>query len=857
MGLAAMLLLATVSFHSPNAGGAQAGDLTINEIMYDPYGSEVDGEWVELVNPGTQDINIKNWTLSDSDGTVDLIFPDVDVPSGAFILIHAGQGVNSTAFINEKAEFYMWRGSYIFPATGDDVLLSNETGATIDFVSFGQWNGSQVDPPPGDFTYTHSNATAKEGFSIAILNGQLRQSVPTPLEDNRQDLYSDVILTEVLYAPYGENEFMRIHNPTADSQDISFWMLTDGEGVVAFPSNTLLAVNQSIYVVQNASNFFIETMEEADFEYESETASIPDMLTIGTETYSGTGWTSAPASKLGQGHVAKRMYDPIFVDTNTSADWDNIREFVIGQSDFKAETFQVDSGITLFTSPDSSFECIREALALAQISISLNVYEFTNTALMDLLIEAIGRGVEVKVFLEGSPVGGLNRTELFITRKIVEAGGEVRFIVNDVDNDIYQRYVYDHAKYLVIDNQTLCIMSENWGRTGIPETGKWGNRGWGARIDDTGVARYFAAVFNSDCQPLMKDSVQFTSSHPSWNEGMDCTGTYYNTSRHFERAWINTQAEVTPVIAPDTALSQDTILGILADAHDRVCVEQFYIYKHWGSRTTGSVDTTPNIYLEAVIDAARRGCDVRILMDSTGYNIEADDPIDNDNTVEYVNDIDEVEGLNLEAKLVNLAEHDYSKIHNKGLIADDAVLISSINWNLNSVTKNREAGVIIDNPEVADYFMGVFEHDWTDDLTPPTASFDLATSYLINETVEFNASTSTDNVEITNHTWYLDGEVASYDIVWAEVFNNAANHTVELIVSDASENTDNLTRAFSVIPFFQEPVNETGNASENGTDDGDPDSGSDNDTSKVIAILLLVPIAIFIALLYIVKVRER
>jgi len=40
------------------------------------------------------------------------------------------------------------------------------------------------------------------------------------------------------------------------------------------------------------------------------------------------------------------------------------------------------------------------------------------------------------------------------------------------------------------------------------------------------------------------------------------------------------------------------------------------------------------------------------------------------------------------------------------------VLVSSINWNANSPAFNREAGVIIEHPDIAAYYTRVFEDDW-------------------------------------------------------------------------------------------------------------------------------------------------
>jgi len=69
----------------------------------------------------------------------------------------------------------------------------------------------------------------------------------------------------------------------------------------------------------------------------------------------------------------------------------------------------------------------------------------------------------------------------------------------------------------------------------------------------------------------------------------------------------------------------------------------------------------------------------------------------------------------MEARLARLGPGYPEKVHNKGVIVDgDAVLISSVNWNENSPSFNREAGVIIENPDTGAYFSEVFTADWED-----------------------------------------------------------------------------------------------------------------------------------------------
>ncbi|MDD4126944.1 MAG: phospholipase D-like domain-containing protein, partial [Methanomicrobium sp.] len=118
-----------------------------------------------------------------------------------------------------------------------------------------------------------------------------------------------------------------------------------------------------------------------------------------------------------------------------------------------------------------------------------------------------------------------------------------------------------------------------------------------------------------------------------------------------------------------------------------------------------------NPYLEAAISAARRGLEVRILFDSYWYNTEGDS--DNDEMAEYINAVAESENLTLKAALIDLDSLGAEKIHNKAVIVDgESVLISSVNWNENSPSYNREAGVILSGGGVGEYYEEVFDYDW-------------------------------------------------------------------------------------------------------------------------------------------------
>ena len=562
------------------------------------------------------------------------------------------------------------------------------------------------------------------------------------------------IITEVYYDTYlkGDTagEFIRLHNPTGSEINIGGWQITDGEGVITFPEWANISAGDSLYLAYNATAFYNELLAKPDFEYGVDSNSIPNMINTysdlklantgdevilkdddgaiidlviyGNSVYAGIGWTGTTIETAKEGVIIERDRNETtgqFEDTNSSADWDDYRIYVVGQSHFPYAAFCFNGTVTVFTSPDSSFTAIATAIDNAKESIYLNVYQFHNLYLMDHILDAIKRGVDVKIMLEGGPVNGIADEERYIANRTVTAGAEVRFMINDASRGIYDRYAFNHAKYAIIDNETTIIQSENWKNSGVPINNTFGNRGWGVIINNRDVTTYFCNVFFEDWKPASKDSFPFTVNDTTYRNKYGCpppdfvpnriipTGNY---THPFDSEIISGEFNIFPVLAPDTSLMETkSIIGMLNGAKDSVYVDQLYI-KYWGSYA----EQKPNPFLEAVINAAQRGCEVKILLNPT-YSFEI-----NKATIDYVA---AHEGLNMDAKFISINDTGLNKTHNKGVIVDRSkVLISSINWNEHSPRNNREVGVIIENEDVGAFYTDVFLYDWND---PPV--FDTGT----------------------------------------------------------------------------------------------------------------------------------
>jgi phosphatidylserine/phosphatidylglycerophosphate/cardiolipin synthase-like enzyme len=733
--------------------------LLINEVMYHPTENEGTNEWIELYNPSSEPIDITGWTIADEKET-DLLQADPNngdgttiIPSeGYAIITDLGTTVYEIFTVDENAVRLSVDDNtlcgYGLNNQQEKLLLADPTGTIIDAI---EW-GAPYDDVPG----APATPVAK-GSSLARLQDTDNSSVdfvesvtPTPGSANivpeKGDQQTEneegssiqappILITELYYYTHAniDDEFIRLCNPTSSSVDVSGWYLTDepwkepdDQAKIIFPERTVLTANTSWYIAKNATDFLWETGRLPDYEYGADAcndtlklhiyktlsfsntggyaalytsfAGLVDLVSYGEATQMVPGWSGSPIPASGQGVILKRnTQNGTPVDTDTAADWIHPRIYGIGQTDLTPHPIVFTGEVTTFVSPDNSFDTIVGELRKATRSISFNIYEFTNPFLCDELVAALDRKVTVTMFLEGSPVGGVATKEYYLLRQIEAHGGIVRFIVSDDQNRVYSRYGFDHAKYLIIDNNTVIIESCNWASTGVPKDPTYGNREWGMVIRNTGVAVVFLTVFTDDSSPLRCDSYSLDAMNATIPPDFFLSKTVPHgdyTPRFTSQTFSGTQT-ITPVFSPDT--SEQLLCDAINAANKAIYIEQLYIYKDWGEQLSPLV--------ERLVNKSSQGVDVRVILD---YNPDYTD------TTQQLNDTKQyLEENGVHVKFISSAWSPFTTVHNKGMIIDNAtVLVSSINWNQQSVTLNREAGVLLENPAAATYYANVFLSDW-------------------------------------------------------------------------------------------------------------------------------------------------
>jgi phosphatidylserine/phosphatidylglycerophosphate/cardiolipin synthase-like enzyme len=468
------------------------------------------------------------------------------------------------------------------------------------------------------------------------------------------------------------------------------FVISDGEGGFRFPSGT--RIQGRLVVAREGESYFITHGNLPDFEWEDSGPRVPDVVRSGRFQMANTAdelrihsggillqsveWPGTVEARQGQIHY--------FV----GGDWDP-RVLMLGQSRLDPATFTGVSG-TAFVSPDCSREVFLTAVDRAESEILVGVYEFTSVALAGSLAEAKERGVDVRILLEGGPVGGISGEEKTVIARLSDAG--IPICLMGTTEEVHSPYRFMHAKYMVIDRKEVLLTSENFKESGFPYQGTRGNRGWGVALSHPEIAGYFAGVFSLDTAGGWT-----TRGEGYYGDEEDASGVPY-TSEFVPLSFDN--ATVTVAMAPD---SSDLLPVYLESASRSLDIEAAYI--------TNESPGVLNPMLSAAINASRRGIQVRILLDSYYYNVEG--PEDNDEMVSIINGIARSEGIPVKARLADLSPGNPEKIHNKGAIVDEEkVLISSINWNRNSPTFNREAAVILEHPEVGRYYTSIFEEDW-------------------------------------------------------------------------------------------------------------------------------------------------
>jgi phosphatidylserine/phosphatidylglycerophosphate/cardiolipin synthase-like enzyme len=567
------------------------------------------------------------------------------------------------------------------------------------------------------------------------------------------------------------DEGFRLTNVSTQPITLTTWAAVKDPNSDAVNLTGTLQPQQSIWIAKTAVDFTQQFGFKPDYKYTADADSSVPLLTVngapafgdsgklvlrqgltntidaliwGTTALTDAQWITSPLQRYGNnsinvgGQILYRKLDEttgrIVTDTNTAQDWANDRTDPISGRKTQYPGWDLEkfwqtakvtgtATLTVAISPDNSYRVISDVLGSAQHSIVMEMYSFDNLGLLKVVTSTLKRGVSVTILLEGTipgEFGGVQNDERWVCVQIEAAGGQCWFMSSTVS---HARYAYVHAKLIIVDDRVVAIGSENLSPRSLtydnPADGTRGHRGVYLVTDASGVVSRALEVWNADFDPVnQRDIVR-------WTAALTPTIGYvpvYTSELSGYRIRYPVPLTVTAPLtfelltSPESSLrASDGVLGLIgrSGAGDTIDVEQLDEPPHWGDSTSNAI-ADPNLRLEALIAAAGRGVNVRLLLDR-----HFDDPTKAMSNAATVQSIEALRAIsptlhdNLEARLGDPAMYG---IHNKMFLVDVGgqkfVHAGSLNGTETSNKANREVALQVESSAAYDYLRAMFEYDW-------------------------------------------------------------------------------------------------------------------------------------------------
>jgi len=257
-----------------------------------------------------------------------------------------------------------------------------------------------------------------------------------------------------------------------------------------------------------------------------------------------------------------------------------------------------------------------------------------------------------------------------------------------------------HIKVAVQDSANVWLSSGNWNNSNQPDidpvsnksdagAARSGDRDWHVVIRDAQLAKTFAAYLESDYAVASQHNR--SSAAFAQPELLMPSAETPPFAQFFAGETVTDQMSITPLLTPDPGVYVRAVRDLIASATSSLHLQFQYIEL---PKTTDATSQPFVDLVQAVVDRQKAGVEVQLIMseyETAGYLEQLQSSgLDVPNTVKLQNNV-----------------------HNKGIVVDRrAVLVSSQNWSTAGTLHNRDAGVIIENAQVAEYFDRIFAHDW-------------------------------------------------------------------------------------------------------------------------------------------------
>jgi len=379
----------------------------------------------------------------------------------------------------------------------------------------------------------------------------------------------------------------------------------------------------------------------------------------------------------------------------------------------------ITTTVTASVSPDAGFATLTAFLAGAQQSLVAGMYDFTSGPILALFETDLGAPRTLQLVLDNpalDPTSNQTDTET-VTELNATLGSRSRIARALTQQDIYaSAWMFPgayHIKVIVRDGSAVWLSSGNLDNSNQPDPASppsYEDRDWHVIVENKELAALFTAYLDQDfvsaaahqqaADPAVAEAVARAVAKLAAERTPSAAGTGKPAGAAVPaRTFTNVAVTLSPLLTPD-ALAADssqgqyiaTMVKLIDGAKKSLYAQLQYI------EASTNADYTQ--LLQAIADRVAAGVDVR-LIESQEYGEPWAEKMKST-------------GVDLTAN-ISLQPN----VHNKGFIVDSKVaVVSSQNFSPEGVRTNRDAGLIIENPAIAQYYEAVFLSDWNTKATP-------------------------------------------------------------------------------------------------------------------------------------------
>jgi phosphatidylserine/phosphatidylglycerophosphate/cardiolipin synthase-like enzyme len=374
-------------------------------------------------------------------------------------------------------------------------------------------------------------------------------------------------------------------------------------------------------------------------------------------------------------------------------------------------------------SPDAGLATLTKFLSGTTSSLIIGMYDFTSAEILDDFKSDLAPSKTLQIVQDDpAPNPTRDQTDWQTVQDLKQTLGNrarIAWALTRSDHFAAQwsfPYAY-HIKVIVRDNSAVWLSSGNLNRSNEPDLSHpptTEDRDWHVIVEDASLARTFVAYLDFDYrtaaanqlsnQPAMEKAIEDARAKRAREANPTPPRQPKNAARAHGSAgtpvapkvFNNLSLRVTPLLTPDKLPNTQNgqyftnILGLIKDARNSIYIQLQYIE---ASKGNGSLYDQ---LLQAVADQVNAKKDVKLIVSA--------------NYAEKWGEKMKDEGVDLTANISTLPN-----VHNKGFIIDgETVVVSSQNFSPAGIYENRDAGLILESEQIAQYFGPIFNADWRD-----------------------------------------------------------------------------------------------------------------------------------------------